>query len=118
MTDLAQGQVVRRQGQAAPRPLGQAEPGRAAHEHAGFGRASSGRATAKAELAAALSGVELTESERRFLARLSQWDKRNASMVAALVSRARQRGQQEAALTPRQLEDPVPGFRHRAAIAS
>jgi hypothetical protein len=86
MTDLAQQQVGR--------------PGRAKDERSG----DSGRSAARAELDAALRGVELTATERRFLARLSQWDKRTATTVASLVSRARQRGRGEAALTARQLE--------------
>ena len=96
MTDLAQGQATR--------------PGRATAERSGSRPASqpaggdSGRAAARAELDAALSGVELTATDRRFLARLSRWDKRTATTVASLVSRARQRGRGEAALTAPQLE--------------
>ena len=86
MTDLAQQQAIR--------------PGRATDERSG----DSGRAAARAELDAALRDVELTATERRFLARLSQWDKRTATTVASLVSRARQRGRREAALTARQLD--------------
>lgn len=56
----------------------------------------SGRAMARAMLDAALSGVELTELDRRFLCRLSQWDKRNAATVASLLARARQRGRMDA----------------------
>ena len=63
----------------------------------------SGRATARAALDAALSGVELTATDKRFLARLSQWDKRTATTVASLVMRARESGQREAALTPPQV---------------
>ena len=55
------------------------------------------RAAARAELDAALSGVELTATDRRFLTRLSQWDKRTATTVASLVLRARESGQREAA---------------------
>lgn len=51
---------------------------------------------AKAMLDAALSGVELTDMDRRFLCRLSQWDKRSATMVASLIARARQRGHLDA----------------------
>jgi len=40
----------------------------------------------------ALRGVELTGVDRRFLARLSQWDKRNAITLASLIARARQAG--------------------------
>ncbi|HUC59746.1 MAG TPA: hypothetical protein VMA95_20265 [Streptosporangiaceae bacterium] len=86
MTDLAQQQAGR--------------PGRATDERSG----DSGRAAARAELDAALRGVELTAPERRFLARLSQWDKRTATTVASLVSRARQRGRREGALSARQLD--------------
>ena len=86
MTDLAQQQAGR--------------PGRATDERSG----DSGRAAARAELDAALRGVELTATERRFLDRLSHWDKRTATTLASLVSRARQRGRREAALTPPQLD--------------
>lgn len=64
----------------------------------------SGRATARAALEAALHGMSLSDSDRRFLSRLSQWDKRNASAVASLMRRARQQGQDEAGLAPEQLE--------------
>jgi hypothetical protein len=101
MTDLAQGQaagpgtVIGNPSDIRSRPVAAA--------------ADSGRAAAKAALDAALSGVELTGLDRRFLARLSQWDKRNATMVASLVLRARQRGRAEGAraeagLSPRQLD--------------
>jgi hypothetical protein len=63
----------------------------------------SGRATARAALDAALSGIELTATDKRFLARLSQWDKRTATTVASLVMRARESGQRDAALTPPQI---------------
>lgn len=68
--------------------------------------AGSGRATARAALEAALSGVKLSDGDRRFLSRLSQWDKRNANAVASLMRRVRQRGEAEAeaGLTPAQLE--------------
>jgi hypothetical protein len=59
----------------------------------------SGRATARAALDAALAGVELTATDRRFLARMSQWDKRTATTVASLIMRARESGQREAAQT-------------------
>lgn len=110
MTDLAQGQVTRPQvtrpqvkrpsraivDQSGSRPVpqevrpavGQEEP-----------VPDSGRATARAALDAALSGVELTATDRRFLARLSQWDKRTATTMASLVMRARESGQREAAVT-------------------
>jgi hypothetical protein len=84
MTDLAQGQVTRPQATRS--------------------QVISGRATARAALDAALSGVELTATDRRFLARLSQWDKRTATMVASLVARAKESGQREAAMAPPQLD--------------
>jgi hypothetical protein len=96
MTDLAQRQATRR--------------GRAIDHRSGGGLAGqpaegdSKRAAARAELDAALTGVELTAADRRFLARLSQWDKRTATTVASLVSRARQRGRREAGLSAAQLE--------------
>jgi len=96
MTDLAQGQATMA-GTAVPSTPGiRRRPGAAA--------AGSGRATARVVLEGALSGVALTTAERRFLARLSQWDKRSAATVAALVSSARQRGRGEASLTPDQRE--------------
>jgi hypothetical protein len=55
-------------------------------------------------LDAALTGVELTAPERRFLARLSQWDKRAVTTVASLLWRARQLGRREATLTATQLD--------------
>ncbi len=58
----------------------------------------SGRAAARAALEAALSGVELTESQRRFVARVSGWDKRNAYAVAELIARARRHGHDEGRL--------------------
>jgi hypothetical protein len=58
----------------------------------------SGRAAARAALEAALSGIELTEPQRRFVARISQWDKRNAFAVTALIARARQHGHDEGRL--------------------
>lgn len=64
--------------------------------------ADSGRATARAVLDDALSGLELTPVDRRFIARLSQWDKRTATTVASLIGRARQAGRCEA-LTVEQL---------------
>lgn len=64
-----------------------------AHEQA------SGRVAARALLDAALSGVRLTPAERRFLGRLSQWDKRTSSTVASLITRARQTGREEAAVS-------------------
>jgi hypothetical protein len=90
MTELAQLQVAR-----PGRAIADRSGGRAVPPPAG---ADSGRATARAELDAALSGVELTAYDRRFLCRLSQWDKRTASTLASLVSRARQRGRREATL--------------------
>jgi hypothetical protein len=47
-------------------------------------------------LDAALRGVELSPTDRRFLVRLSQWDKRSATTVASLIARAREQGRQEA----------------------
>ena len=64
----------------------------------------SGRAGAREELQAALTGVNLAGRDRQFLARLVHWDKRNAASVVSLLRRARQAGRDEAALTPRQLE--------------
>jgi len=101
MTDLAQGQAARL-GTAIGSPSSiRSRPVTAATD--------SGRAAARAALDAALSGVELTGIDRRFLARLSQWDKRNATTMASLVLRARQRGRAEggraeAGLSPRQLD--------------
>jgi hypothetical protein len=110
MTDLAQeqpavsGAVNPSPSSIRPRPVAVA---------AGNGRsvaaerataADSRRAAARAALDAALRGVELTSSDRRFLARLSQWDKRNAIAVASLVMRAKQTGQAEAGLSPAQLD--------------
>jgi hypothetical protein len=101
MTDLAQGQAARPRtaipspASIRPRPVA-ARPVAAASD--------SGRAAARAALHAALSGVGLTGIDRRFLARLSQWDKRSASTAASLMLRARQRGRTEAGLSARQLE--------------
>jgi hypothetical protein len=86
MTDLAQGHAAR--------------PATALRDSS----SDSGRAAARAALDAALSGVELTGIDRRFLARLSQWDKRNATTVASLILRARQSGRAEAGLSRRQLD--------------
>jgi hypothetical protein len=66
--------------------------------------AGSGRVTARTALYAALTGVRLCARDRQFLTRLVAWDKRNAASVASLLSRARQAGRDETALTPRQLE--------------
>ena len=89
MTDLAQGQVTR------PIVTGPSvtEPSRAMVDQ-------SGRAAARAALDAALSGVELTATERRFLTRLTHWDKREATTVASLIMRAREGGRREGALEP------------------
>lgn len=96
MTELAQGHAVRPD-TAIPSPSSiRPRPVAAAPE--------SGRVTARAALDAALSGVDLTGIDRRFLGRLSQWDKRNATTVASLFLRARQSGRSEAELSPRQLE--------------
>jgi hypothetical protein len=48
--------------------------------------------------------VELTAIDRRFLDRLSQWDKRNATAVASLMLRARQAGRSERVLSQGQLD--------------
>ncbi|HXS63332.1 MAG TPA: hypothetical protein VN767_10680 [Streptosporangiaceae bacterium] len=109
MTDLAQGQVARPRvarpsraivDQSASRPSPEAVRPAAVQREAG---PDSGRATARAALDAALSGIELTATDKRFLARLSQWDKRTATTVASLVMRARESGQRDAALTPPQI---------------
>ena len=84
MTDLAQGQAASA-GIAIPSPL-------SIRPRAQSATADSGRAMARAVLDDALSGVELTAVDRRFLSRLSQWDKRNATTVASLIARARQAG--------------------------
>jgi hypothetical protein len=112
MTDLAQGPVTRPQ-VVRPQVTG---PSRAMVDQSGSRPAppearpavrqgpaasqapDSGRASARAALDAALAGVELTATDRRFLARLSQWDKRTATTVASLVMRARESGQREAAM--------------------
>jgi len=95
MTDLARGQAAGA-GAANPSPLSIRPRPRAA-------AADAGRATARAVLDEALTGVELTGIDRRFLSRLSQWDKRNATTLASLIARARQAGRCEA-LTHVQLE--------------
>ena len=95
MTDLAQGQAASA-GIAVPSPL-------SIRPRAQSATADSGRAMARAVLDAALSGVELTAVDRRFLSRLSQWDKRNATTVASLIAQARQAGRCEA-LSGEQLE--------------
>lgn len=64
----------------------------------------SGRTTARSAIYGALCGIGLGARDRQFLARLVNWDKRNAASVAALLWRAREAGREEAALTPRQLE--------------
>ena len=95
MTDLAQGQAAS-VGIAIPSPLSIRPRPQSA-------TADSGRAMARAVLDDALSGVELTAVDRRFLSRLSQWDKRNATTVASLIARARQAGRC-GALSGEQLE--------------
>lgn len=65
---------------------------------------SSGRATARAAVHAALGGVRLGVRDRQFLSRLVNWDKRNAASVASLLLRARQAGRSEARLTDQQRE--------------
>jgi hypothetical protein len=64
----------------------------------------SARAAARADLQSALAGVVLEGRDRQFLARLVQWDKRNAASVLSLLRRARQAGRDEVALSPRQME--------------
>jgi hypothetical protein len=96
MTDLAQECAAR----PASRVAGRSGVGAQRPQPA----ADSGRASARAALDAALSGVELSVADRRFLARLSQWDKRNATTLASLISRARARGRRESALTAEQAE--------------
>src|SRR5579859_2203535 len=108
MTDLARGQAARRwpggslpgssprAGAVTPSPLSIPPRPRAAMP-------DSGRAAARAALDDALRGVELTGVDRRFVSRLSQWDKRTATTLAGLVGRARQAGRAEA-LAPGQLE--------------
>lgn len=97
MTERTQARTV---GQAAPGGATATRPDPAAIRRSDA--VTSGRATARAALDAALSGVDLTDIDRRFLSRLSQWDKRNATFVASLITRARQRGRIENALTARQ----------------
>lgn len=96
MTSLAYGQAVRPASTVSGRPAGS--------PHAPGGPAESGRAAARASLVDALAGVELSAADRRFLARLTQWDKRTASSIASLLRRARQSGRHEAGLSPKQLE--------------
>ena len=96
MTDLAQGHAGRLTA-AIARPTD-------IRPHAVTATSGSSRATARAALDAALSGVELSAADQRFLSRLGQWDKRSAASVAALLLRARQSGREEAALGGRQLE--------------
>ena len=95
MTDLAQAQAASA-GTAIPSPLSIRPRPRAAV-------ADSGRSTARAALDDALNGIELTAVDRRFVSRISQWDKRNATTVASLIARARQAGG-GGALTAGQLE--------------
>jgi len=96
MTDLAQGRPAR-PGGAVPSPASIRSRAQAA-------AAGSGRATARAVLDEALSDIELAAADRRFLVRLSQWDKRSAARVASLISRARRGGPGGAALTAAQLQ--------------
>lgn len=69
-----------------------AGPGRATQDRPG---SDSGRGTARTVLADALRGMELTATDRRFLTRLAQWDKRTATSVASLIARARECGREE-----------------------
>lgn len=111
MTDLAQGQAAG-PGSAISSPLAARSPvpsPASIRPRQQAAAADSGRATARAVLGDALSGVDLTAAERRFLTRLSHWDKRNATLLASLLARARQVGRQEAragaaVLGPDQLE--------------
>lgn len=122
MTDLAQGQVTRPQAarpqvmrpsrakvdQSGSRPGPQTvRPAAVPQEVVQQGAVQrngdqreagpdSGRATARAALDAALAGMELSATDRRFLARLSQWDKRSVTTIASLVLRARESGEREA----------------------
>jgi hypothetical protein len=114
MTDLAQEQAAR-PGTVLPSPAGvRPQLDKAASD--------SGRAAARAALETALSGVQLTGADLRFLARLSQWDKRNAATVASLVTRARQCGRAEAGLSPAQLDTVlaalIDGFAYRTSGAA
>lgn len=93
MTDTARGQTAS-SGTARPSPLSIKPRPQAT--------ADSGRATARAALGDALNGVELSAVDRRFISRLSQWDKRSANMVASLIARARQAGRCEV-MTPEQV---------------
>ncbi len=74
----------------------------------------SARTTARSAIYAALCGVRLAGRDRQFLARLVNWDKRNAASVASLLWRARQAGREEAALTPRQREVVLSALRDAA----
>lgn len=74
----------------------------------------SARTTARSAIYAALCGVRLASRDRQFLARLVNWDKRNAASVASLLWRARQAGREEAALTPRQREVVLSALRDAA----
>ncbi|MHB1593197.1 MAG: hypothetical protein ACYCO9_12955 [Streptosporangiaceae bacterium] len=64
----------------------------------------SGRGAARVALDSALGGVDLSPAEQRFVARLCQWDKRNAAAVTSLITKARQTGRAEAEITLRQRE--------------
>ncbi len=92
----------------AEQAAGAAPRGRAEREADGRepgGRSGrSGRGTARELLTRALGGIRLSSRDSQFVIRLAQWDKRSAASVAALVSRARQAGREEAGLTVRQRE--------------
>ena len=62
------------------------------------------RATVRDALDAALHGIRLGGTDRRFLNRLVGWDKREAAAVASLLWQARLAGRCEVALSSRQLE--------------
>jgi hypothetical protein len=75
----------------------------------------SGRGTARELLARALGGIRLSGRDSQFVIRLAQWDKRSAASVAALMTRARQAGREEAGLTGRQRELVVAALHDAAA---
>jgi hypothetical protein len=73
------------------------------------------RSTARELLDAALAGVRLGCRDSQFLTRLVHWDKRNAASVASLLTRAREAGREEGALTRRQLEGVLAALSDAAA---
>jgi hypothetical protein len=78
------------------------------------GETGSRRTVAREVLEKALRGVRLSSRDRQFLGRLVHWDKRNATSVAALLTRAREAGREEAGLTPRQREVVIAALRDAA----